>query len=201
MFFGIMDFFKKKEEIDYTSFNLEERVDYIKKCNKISPKVIEYVRSLFDNLIIQIAGVDATDLFSLMERGDLQHFPFETTETLSVFFEDEDYVVRGDIKVGTYKDVFHSWICFIFEGEEYVLDPSLNVLAKKDLYEDTFEVTISNKMRAIVIKHALVEILLHPNKSRGEGNRNAPFYENKFKYEGSIEDQKIKELTVHYECN
>lgn len=198
MFFGILDFFKKKEKVDYTTMNLPERVNSIKDFI-INPKVIAYVEGLFQELTIHIAGVDATDLFTLMRSGELYRYAFETTETISVFFDDEDYLVRGDIKIGTYKEMFHSWLCFTFDGIEYVIDPSLNILCRKDIYEEIFETTINTKVMAISVKKKLVDLMLSSRKNKEVDKLSSPLYDNSFRYEGTIIDKKIKSLSVHYE--
>lgn len=200
MLFGILNLFKKKEDIDYSVMNLSERIGAIKD-KKIDSEVIDYVRNILKELTIHIADIDATDIFTLMESGELYRYAFETAETISVFFNDEDIVMRGYIKAGTYKEIFHSWLCFTYDGDEYILDPALNVLAYKDLYDEIFETTINGRVRAISVKKMLIDQMLSSKKNKEVCKLSSPLYDNPFRYEGMIVDKKIKSLIAHYEYN
>ena len=83
----------------------------------------------------------------LMKLGLLEGWCWQTTETAIMFLNDEDYIERGNLIFERYSDVneykyFHSWICFKYNNEEYIFDPCLDLLCKRNLYHKIFEVEI-----------------------------------------------------------
>ncbi len=127
--FGINDilgraFFKKELT--------EEEKWKILNSKRIDRKVIKYLMGKLSNLHIKISGENEGNLFELMSAGKLEGWCWQTTESAIVFLNDDDYIERGNLKIDDrIPGYYHSWICFQFNGTEYVLDPCLDFLCKK----------------------------------------------------------------------
>ena len=117
---------------------------------------------------------------------------------------------------------YHSWICFNYNGIDYILDPCLNILTKKNYYERIFNTEIITKINAKEVKKTFVngvknykpkdysdsyipEFLKELYKQKEDevhikqkNNVNEPFYRNGSGYRTELKDKKIKKLTAHY---
>jgi hypothetical protein len=96
-------------------------------------------------------------LFELMVKGNLMGWCWETTESAIVFFNDDDYIERGNLNLDNKTpEYYHSWICFKYGNEEYVLDPCLTILCKKKDYERMFTPNIKATIPAKDVKEELI---------------------------------------------
>ncbi len=124
---------------------------------KIDMGVIEYLKERLENLYI-ILGSISGDLFDLMTRGRLEGWCWETTESVTVFMNDDDYIERGNLRFDKKcNKYYHSWVCFKFNGDEYVLDPCFDFICKKDLYYKLFEIVVMGHVTAKEVKEALIK--------------------------------------------
>ena len=99
----------------------------------VDSKVVEYLIEKLSNLHIEVLGDYEGNLFELMPIGKLEGWCWQTTESAIVFLNDDDYIERGYLKFDERTpNYYHSWICFKYNGVEYVLDPCLNFLCKKN---------------------------------------------------------------------
>ena len=97
----------------------------------VDSKVVEYLIEKLSNLHIEVLGDYEGNLFELMPIGKLEGWCWQTTESAIVFLNDDDYIERGYLKFDERTpNYYHSWICFKYNGVEYVLDPCLNFLCK-----------------------------------------------------------------------
>ena len=110
----------------------EEEKFRILHSKRIDPKVVEYLMNKLNNLYIEVLGDYEGSLFQLMPVGKLMSWCWQTTESVIVFLNDDDYIERGNLYFDERTpEYYHSWICFNYNGMEYVLDPCLSFLCKK----------------------------------------------------------------------
>lgn len=212
-----------KEE-DYSQLTEIERFAKV-RMHKAPEEVFEYLKSLFDNLHIEIVGRYEGDLIDLMNRGVLEGWCWQTTETASLFMDDSSYIERGNLKFDLYNLYYHSWINFKYKGIEYVFDPCLQILCRKTYYDKIFEVQVKGKVTSKQVKEYFINYISNPPKKEtneevskimkmifgessertkgeivinDEENPNAPMYRNGVGYKTTLEDGKIKRLVAHY---
>lgn len=212
-----------KEE-DYSQLTEMERFAKV-RMHKAPEEVFEYLKSLFDNLHIEIVGRYEGNLIDLMNRGVLEGWCWQTTETASLFMDDNSYIERGNLKFNLYNLYYHSWINFKYKGIEYVFDPCLQMLCRKTYYDKIFEVQVKGKVTAKQVKEFFIDYISNPPKKEtneevskimkmifgessertkgeivinDEENPNAPMYRNGVGYKATLEDGKIKRLVAHY---
>ena len=137
----------------------------ILRSKRIEPKVVEYLMEKLNNLYIEVLGDYKGSLFELMPAGKLEGWCWQTTESAIVFLNDDDYIERGDLKFDeTTPKYYHSWMCFKYDDVEYVLDPCLNLLCKKDDYSKIFEVDVKGRVSAKDVKEELIRQITTPKK-------------------------------------
>ena len=159
---GVIDILKK---VIFGEPLTEEDRFKILRSKRIEPKVVEYLMEKLNDLYIEILGDYEGSLFELMPVGKLEGWCWQTTESAIVFFNDDDYIERGDLKFGEITPkYYHSWICFKYDGVEYVLDPCLNFLCKKDDYSKIFEVDVKGRVFAKDVKEELIKQITSPKK-------------------------------------
>ena len=212
-----------KEE-NYSQLTEMERFAKV-RMHKAPEEVFEYLKSLFDNLHIEIVGRYEGNLIDLMNRGVLEGWCWQTTETASLFMDDNSYIERGNLKFNLYNLYYHSWINFKYKGIEYVFDPCLQFLCRKTYYDKIFEVQVKGKVTAKQVKEYFINYISNPPKKEtneevskimkmifgepsertkdeivihDEENPNAPMYRNGVGYKATLEDGKIKRLVAHY---
>lgn len=84
----LRNLFKQK---DYSNLTEIERFTEI-SMHKVSQEVYDYLRTFFDNLHIEIVGKYEGNLMDMMERGVLEGWCWQTTETACLFLPDESYI-------------------------------------------------------------------------------------------------------------
>lgn len=141
----------------------KERFELLQN-KKINPNVINYLKERFSNLYIEVLGIYEGSLFELMEKGQLEGWCWQTTESAIVFLNDNDYIERGNIFFNSKTPYYHSWICFNYKNKEYVLDPSLNILCKKSDYSRIFHSEVEGTVKSKYIKEALLKLITTPKK-------------------------------------
>lgn len=189
-------FILKKELTEQEKFK-------ILRSKRIDTKVVEYLMSKLNHLHIEVLGEYEGSLFELMSVGELEGWCWQTTESAIVFLNDDDYIERGNLRFDERTpEYYHSWICFKFEGTEYVLDPCLSLLCKKSDYLEIFEIDVKGKVSAKAVREELISQVTAPKKKEvivhGPEDVNTPLYRNGAGYKTKIDKGKIKKLTVHY---
>lgn len=206
------------------------QIDKFKVVNskKVKLKVLNYLKSHFENLKIEILGKYEGNIIELMNRGVLEGWCWETTETAILFLEDDDYIKRGNLKFDKYNNYYHSWIVFKFNDTDYAFDPCLQILCKNKLYEKVFEPEIKGMVTARQVKDYFINYMTnyafeqekikydfykHFSSFFGEEELerqkneivipriedvNAPMYRNGVGYKAELDDNKIKKLVAHY---
>lgn len=159
---GVNDILKK---VIFREPLTEEDRFKILRSKRIEPKVVEYLMEKLNNLYIEVLGDYEGTLFELMHAWKLEGWCWQTTESAIVFLNDDDYIERGNLKFDERtKEYYHSWICFNFDNEEYVLDPCLNLLCKKSDYSKIFEVNVKGRVSAKDVKEELIRQITTPKK-------------------------------------
>ena len=179
----------------------EEEKFKILHSKKIDPNVIEYLMEKLSTLYIDVLGDYGGSLFELMPFGKLEGWCWQTTESAIVFLNDDDYIERGNLYFDeTTPKYYHSWICFKFNGMEYVLDPCLNFLCKKDDYSKIFETDVKGKVYAKDVKEELIRQVTTPKKQdNSEMNKRFKMLWKSFlgDYYEEYKDKKKDEVIVH----
>lgn len=195
---GVNDILKK---VIFREPLTEEERFKILRSKRIDPKVVEYLMEKLNNLYIEVLGKYKGSLFELMKNEKLEGWCWQTTESAIVFLNDDDYIERGNLKFDERtKEYYHSWICFNFDNEEYVLDPCLNLLCKKDDYSKIFEVDVKGRVSAKDVKEELIKQITTPKKE--DNSRAHKSFERFLKqqlgdsYE-KYKEKKQNEVTVH----
>jgi len=191
--------FKINEINSKKELTIEEKFMLI-KSKSIDIEVINYLRNRFTNLYIEVLSKYKSTLFNLMCQEKLEGWCWQTTESAIIFLNDNDYIERGNLYFTKDKIYYHFWICFNFNNIEYVLDPSLNFLCKKEDYYQIFNPNVMGKVYAKEVREELIRQVNLPKKEYNSNiNRLFDSYmkeimgESFNKYKESIKD----EVVVH----
>lgn len=216
-------------EQNVTFLSQVERFKLIRSAT-INENALIYLTEKLQNLKIEILGDYSGNIIQLMNRGLLEGWCWETTESAIIFLEDTDFIERGNLKFNQYNNYWHSWICFKFENQEYVFDPCLQILVEKPIYYHIFEIEVKSHVTAKDVREDLIYRISHPKKETylsqeseqfmkkffekflsdrqktetyvgGDDNVNSPMYRNHTGYNAVIENGTIKELLAHFYLN
>lgn len=213
-----------KEE-DYSQLTEMERFAKI-RMHKAPKEVYNYLKSHFDNLHIEIVGKYEGKIMDLMDQGLLEGWCWQTTETASLFLDDDSYIERGNLRFDFHKLYYHSWINFTYKGILYVFDPCLQILCQKDYYHKIFEIQLKGQVSSKAVKEYFFNYISNPPKKEtnesfekifrsivgdavldskkgevvihDEENPSAPMYRNGVGYKTTLENGQIKKLVAHY---
>lgn len=205
----------------------EERFKMLEE-EKIDKSIYYYLKNLFEKLNIEILNKYEGNLFNLMERGKLEGWCWQTTESAALFMDNNANIFRGNLFFNEYKTYYHSFIEFNFEGKKYVFDPCLCLINTSDLYFNIFNVDVKGYVTSKQVKDYFFNYIKNPLKVNNysnssekfmrkffgdeyyekktkeivihdEENPYAPMYRNGAGYKNiKVENDKIKSLTVHY---
>lgn len=167
----------------------------------VDSKVVEYLIEKLSNLHIEVLGDYEGNLFELMPIGKLEGWCWQTTESAIVFLNDDDYIERGYLKFDERTpNYYHSWICFKYNGVEYVLDPCLNFLCKKNDFSKIFEINVQGKVSAKEVREELIKQVTEPKEE--DNSESHKSFENFMKIfmgdsYNDYKEKKKNEVTVH----
>jgi len=207
------------------NLTIEERFDII-HSNGIENDVAQYITNKLPNLSIQIATEEEKNVIELMNMGKLNGWCWQTTESSIVFFEDDDFIERGNLKFSLNRYYWHSWICFKFKGKEFVFDPCLQIITDSSLYHHIFEASVQGSVTAKKVREVLIDGIQNRKEKtlgvdtdspitlifsadtlekvrsetyiEGDNNLNCPMYRNHCGYIAIIEGDEIKSLFAHF---
>ena len=128
-------------------------------------EVVKYLVEKLNSIKINILGKDEGNIFDLMLKQKLEGWCWQTTETVILFLNDDDYIARGylylDKKTPNY---YHSWICFKYNDKEYVFDPCLRILCSKRDYEELLSANVVGHVTAKEVRTELIHQLEEAKK-------------------------------------
>lgn len=213
---------------DVRYLNEHERFKLIYQLD-IDNSVFKYVKTRLKNLSIEIGGDYEGNVIELMNKGLLEGWCWQTTESSIVFFNDDDCIERGNLTFGDYKKYWHSWICFSFNDIFWVFDPCLQILVEKNIYYHVFEITeIAGVVNAKSVREDLIYRINHHEKEKhdksesfisnflaqfiserqknetlisGNDDVNSSMYRNNTGYIATIYNGSINTLIAHYYFN
>ena len=216
-------------EKDVTFLSHVERFKLIHSAI-LPEKALLYLIEKLQNLKIEILGDYSGNIIELMNRGLLEGWCWETTESAIMFLESTDYIERGNLKFNQHRNYWHSWICFTFEGEEFAFDPCLRILIEKPIYYHIFEIEVKGHVTTKEVLEDLIYRINHPTPKHylseesekfmksffekflserqktetyvgGNDDVTSPMYRNRTGYNAVIENGLIKKLTAHFYLN
>lgn len=206
------------------NLSIIQKLDII-NSNRVNKKIYESLKSKFDNLKIEILASNKGNLFDLMEKGLLEGWCWQTTETAILFLEDNYYIKRGNLITENNRKYYHSWI----EYDNFVFDPCLNIFVNKKIYDYIFTPEVIATISSKQVKDYFIKYIKENKTKKQEKNyldnflsrvcsesyerqKNevlilsnddvySPMYRNNVGYKAQIEDDKILSLTAHYYLN
>ena len=157
-------------DTDVKNLNEYEKFKIIRQLD-VDNSVFTYVKTILRNLSIEIGGDYEGNVIELMNKGLLEGWCWQTTESSIVFFNDDDYIERGNLIFSIYKKYWHSWICFTFNDIVWVFDPCLQIIIEKDIYYHIFEI---NEIAGIVNAKSVRKDLIYRINHHKEKKCNEP---------------------------
>lgn len=118
--------------INENNFKAEDRIKIL-RANKENIGVTAYLIHRFQNLKIEVLGEYEGKIMELASKDLLLGYCWQTTESAIIFLNDDDYIERGNLYLEENDKLYHSWICFKYKNRNYVFDPCLNILCKKNI--------------------------------------------------------------------
>lgn len=182
---------------------LYEKLKLLKKCeadNDVRSYVINLLKPLFINIDEEnVCGY----IIELMNQKALEGWCWPTTESSIIFFNENDYIVRGTLLLedtDSIKNFYkHSWICFEYKNKKYIFDPCLNLIVDKKLYDKVFDVKEKAISYSKVVREKLFLKILTGNIDKCNINDiNDPMYKNYTDYEMTLSNGDIKRLVANY---
>ena len=199
------------------------------KSNKIDIELLEYLKEKFNNLKIEITSKYDGNILDLMEKGLLEGWCWQTTQTAILFLDNNSYIKRGYLNLEKDKKYYHSWTELNYNEKNYVFDPCLNIIVNKDIYNELFEVNTLSSISSKKVKDFFLEYINeHKNDKKKESSITdylhkmfpesferikgeivikstedlySPIYRGDVGYKANIENNKILSLTAHYYLN
>lgn len=202
---------------DVSKLSEQERFTLISQHN-IDKSISEYIKTTLENLSIKIGSKDTENIIELMNKGLLEGWCWQTTESSIVFFNDNDYIERGNLTFSPYRKYWHSWICFTFNDIFWIFDPCLQILVEKDIYYHIFEIDeIASTITSKSVKEDLIYRISQHEKEKenktthfifeypknevhifGNNDIKSPMYRNSTGYTATINNGTINTLIAHY---
>ena len=147
----------------------------IKKVNenKCDKEVYEYLKEKLKNLKIDITSkYKNSNILDLMNKGALEGWCFQTSESAILLFNDDDYIQRGYLKSDDNLDYYHSWIVFNYEDKKYIFDPCLQLISEYEIYHNVFQTKILANIKSKEVKKYIINYI--KNHSKKEINEDTP---------------------------
>ena len=168
---------------------------------KVNDDVKEYVSNKISNVYI-VLDDQCGGLFSeLYDNKKITGWSYQLTETAGVFFNDNDYIERGDLLLSESELVcHHAWLCFNYNNKEYVFDPALDMLVTKDYYYDFFNIVDVHKISINDVKKDLLNNLDQNDTAlmNFENDINDPFYMSGVHYQVIMNNGEVTGLNAAF---
>ena len=213
---------------DVRNLNEHERFKLISQLD-IDNSAFKYVKTRLKNLSIEIGGDCKGNVIELMNKGLLEGWCWQTTESSIVFFNDDDCIERGNLVFDTYNKYWHSWISFNFNDIDWIFDQCLQILVEKNIYYHIFEINeVAGVVYAKSVREDLIYRINHHEKEKlnesesyiskfltqyiserqenethiiGNDDVKSSMYRNNTGYTATIDNGTINTLIAHYYFN
>ena len=189
---------------DYNEFELiNDKINSLRKL-KSNILVKSYVSLLIHNLYISIDSYKNGFASEMISNMNLENYTYESTESIIPFFKSNDEIIRGIINIDNNLALNHSWIKFNLKNTDYILDPSLNLIVSKELYNKVFNPTLVSHIKRDIVKENILDTLTYHKLAndmfilKGTGDITSPFYKNDMYVKGEIINKKILTLTTKF---
>lgn len=220
-----MDKLKSLLMKNVNNLTTDERFDLIYSL-EVPKDVLNFLKQKLQHLTIEVLGNYNGNIIELMNKGALEGWCWQTTESAILFFDDNDYIERGILKFEHCKEYFHSWICFFYsKNKKFIFDPCLQVITDASLYYHIFEISIQASINAKEVKNDLIYRIKNNKKKSsnkhcayfenflsaylsedqkteisvfGDNDINSAMFRNTTGYNITIENDEVKSLTAHY---
>ena len=183
--------------------NVDDKIKYLKtvKANLLARA---YVHSLIGNLYIKLYNHSGY-ANEVVKDELLDNYSYEATSSIIPFFKENDLIIRG-LLVDDWSRYFnHSWISFTLHNKEYIFDPALNLIVKKQDYEEIFTPDRIGSVSSYRVKTDLLDTLANGKENQDgfiEVNKsndiNSSFYKVDMQIKGEAINRKILTLTTKY---
>jgi hypothetical protein len=183
--------------------NVDDKIKYLKtvKANLLARA---YVHSLIGNLYIKLYNHSGY-ANEVVKDELLDNYSYEATSSIIPFFKENDLIIRG-LLVDDWSRYFnHSWISFTLHNKEYIFDPALNLIVKKQDYEEIFTPDRIGSVSSYRVKTDLLDTLANGKENQDgfiEVNKsndiNSSFYKADMQIKGEAINRKILTLTTKY---
>ena len=138
----------------------EERFETLKQ-EKIDINIYKYLEEKLNKLNIEILDIYKGSTFELMNKGLLEGWCWQTTETIGLFMPDNTIIYRANLHFDKIRKYYHSFIMFEYENKKYVFDPCLCMINTAKLYFDIFEVDIIGFVYSKEIRKYFIESIIN----------------------------------------
>ncbi len=203
-----------------------EKLNYL-NINQ-NKNILSYLKERLSNAYIEKLTDEKVCMMELFNTNKLMGWCWQSTETASLFLDDNDYIQRGYLDIDILQhNYYHSWICFNYNNQEYVYDPCFNVICEKEKYISEFKAKVIAQVKAKKIKEEFITTIInykpkekkdsilktfmskedyekykkkHENEVVMQPTNNVydPFYRSGVGYRATIDNNKIRKLTAHY---
>ena len=184
---------------------IETKKTYLKSANIL---VRSYIHFLLDSLYIEVDDDNKGIANEMIKQDRLFGHCFEATISLAPFFKDQDEIIRGEITNLEGEIIPHSWLRFNLIDEDFILDPELNIIVPKTIYDEVFVPNEIAKISAGKIKEDILNILDSNKKTEDNwhiieesNNINNSFYKSSMYIKGEKIKKKLLNLTTRYHNN
>lgn len=192
---------KELMEIDILMLDEIRNKFQLMDINNASFNIVNYVKYLIKDVNIEIFGMGMCSAEQLIYDRKLEGYCFETTSILIPYFNETDYISRGNLYFSNDMDsYFHSWINFSLHGCDYVFDPTLSLLCSKNIYDGLFNVGDVINIKSRKVRDELISFLNRDSEFiiYGSNDIEDSFYGNDIKVIGKVKKNMISRLDVSY---
>ncbi|MDR1300147.1 MAG: hypothetical protein LBK50_00360 [Candidatus Nomurabacteria bacterium] len=178
--------------------------DYEKRrkfaSEKISMMTALYVQNKIKNATIKIGANPERSASDLIYEGLLEGWCWQSANTLGVLFNDSDTISRGklDLNSGNYP---HSWIEFGHRDQDFVFDPALSILSKKEKYYELLSAEKKQEISAAMARKTLISLIgdsKEPICIKPINDLADPFFRMDSEVEAHIKGNKVKKIKAHF---
>ena len=195
------------ERFKYSRFTDEMSIDDKIKALKVFKAHLlarAYVHSLIGNLYIKLSNHSGY-ANEVVKDELLNNYSNEATSSIISFFKENDLIIRGLIADDWGRYLTHSWIQFNLHNKDYIFDPALNIIVKREDYKGIFLPEVFGSVSSYQVKTDLLDTLASGKKNpdgfievKKSNDINSSFYKADMQVNGEVINRKILTLTTKY---